>query len=400
MTDLDKLLEKFERGELLRPDPDVLNIVDLSRALARLAGADESTLTTGAAELARLIGPADHLIFVLADGLGLNLLEELPDTSFLRQHLVAELRSIFPSTTAAALTSLATGVWPNQHGVTGQWTCLPEIRGAAALLPFASRAGGRSLTSLGIAVDRAFPLPSLISAIPRDVIALFPNSVVSSVSSDYFSGGRPRLAYETLPLAIDAVIDRIERAEAPTYTYLYTPRIDTESHWMGIKHFGVRAILGELEVSVERLARKVANRARVVVAADHGISDAPVTAKHHFKPSSDLFGTLRWGPSGDDRLLYFHLQDSAEARFRELIKAHYGDRFFLISVDEAEQIELFGPGPISPVVRERFGDLLLISSGPDVIEYVLAGQIGKRVDLNAYHSGLSPAEMRVPLIVV
>src|SRR5262249_37348191 len=159
--------------------------------------------------------------------------------------------------------------------------------------------------------------------------------------------------------------------------------IDTESHWMGIKHFGVRAILGELDVAVERMAGKVARyRSRIVVAADHGMSDAPVTAKHHFKPSADLFGTLRWGPSGDDRLLYFHLRDGAEERFRELIKAHYGDRFLLISIEEAEQIHLFGPGPISPLVRERFGDLLLLSSGADVIEYVLAGQIGKRVDLN------------------
>jgi hypothetical protein len=400
MTDVERLLERFARGDLLRPNPAVPNLVDLAQALAQLAGAAGSDHSPGAAALVHAIGPAEHLIFILADGLGSSFLAERPADSFLRRHQVAELRSIFPSTTAAALTTLATGAWPNQHGVIGQWTCLPEIRGAAALLPFAARAGGRSLTRLGVSVEQVFPLPTLLSALPRDVLALLPSSLVNSVASTYFCGGRPRLGYDTLPVAVETVIDRVAAATAPTYTYVYTPRIDTESHWMGSKHFGVRAIVNELEVAVERLAAGVDGHARIVVAADHGMVDAPINAKHHFKPSPDLFGTLRWGPSGDDRVMYFHLQPGAEARFRDLLAAHYGDRFALLTVGEAEALELFGPGPISPLVRDRFGDLILISTGADVIEYILTGQVGKRVDLNAYHSGLTPGEMRVPLIVV
>jgi hypothetical protein len=400
MTDFAKLLDKFERGDLLRPDPTNPNVVDLANALAKVTGVADGPVTTGAEYLADLIGPADHVIFVLADGLGMNLLESSTEATFLSGRVVAELRSIFPSTTASVLTSLATGAWPNQHGVTGQWTHLTEIQGTAALLPFAARTGGRLLTHLGVTVEQVFPLPTLLARIPRDVCALFPANLVNGVSSIYFSGGRTRQGYETLHEAADLVVERIRSAEVPTYTYLYSPRIDAETHWLGLKHHGVQAVVNELNVVVERIARCTSDRARIVVAADHGLIDTPVAARHSFRPSADLFSMLRYGSSGDDRVLYFHLRDGAEERLRKRFKTQYGDRFFLITVAEAEELQLFGPGPIAPAVRDRFGDVVLISAGPDVIEYVLTGHVGRRVDLNAFHSGLNPGEMRVPLIVV
>ena len=400
MSDLERLLEKFERGVLLRPDPELPNIVDLARALGWLAGAACVEPTPGMVKLASLVGPNDHLIFVLADGLGLNLLDASPEPTFLSTHVVLELRSIFPSTTAAALTTFATGAWPNQHGVTGQWTHLSEIGGAAALLPFAARSGGRSLGQLGVTVDQAFPLTPLLSKMSRDVLALFPARLVNSVTSIYFSGSQPRVGYETLAQAADVILARLASAQAPTYTYLYTPWIDSETHFLGTRHAGVRAVLNELNRIVERLAAAIGSNTRIVLSADHGLLDASVTARQWIRPSDDVFGTLRYPPSGDDRVLYFHLRDGVEDRLRQKLKAQYGDRFFLLSVAEAEAQQLFGPGPISSRVRDRFGDFVLISSGVDVIEYVPGSRIGRRVDLNAYHSGLSPSEMRVPLVIV
>jgi len=400
MNDVEKLLEKFARGDLLRPDPEVPNLVDLARALAFRGGDEAADLTPGARGLVDQIGDAEHLIFVLADGMGLNLVEELPASSFLAAHRVGELRSVFPSTTATVLTTLATGAWPNQHGVTGQWTHLSEIGGAAAILPFAARSGGRSLASLGLTVEQVFPLAPVLGRMKRDVLALFPSRIVNSVTSTYFSGGRPRFGYESLPEAAEAIVERVRTAASPTYTYFYSPRIDTETHWLGVRHDDVRSAVNELNRIVERVAEGVAGKARIVLAADHGLLDASVTARHWIKPSEHLFSAVRASPSGDDRVLYFHLREGVAERFRGWLKAQYDDRFLLVSIDEAEELQLFGPGPIAPRVRERFGDLLMISAGPDVIEYVPTAGIGRRVDLNAYHSGLSPAEMRVPLVVV
>jgi hypothetical protein len=284
--------------------------------------------------------------------------------------------------------------------VTGQWTHLTEIRGAAALLPFAARSGGRLLLHLGVTVEGAFPIPSRMNGMTRDVLTLLPSRIVSSVSSSYFSGTRARIGYESLADVVNFIVARVNYATTPTYTYLYSPRIDTEAHFLGVGHQDVRAIVNELSRVVEQLAGGLDGRARIVVAADHGMLDSPVSARNGFKPSSDIFDALRFGPTGDDRVLYFHLREGAEERFRRRVKAQYGDRFYVITVAEAERLQLFGPDPIESNVRDRFGDLVMISGGVDMIEYAPGGHIGHRVDLNAFHSGLSPSEMRVPLIVI
>ena len=56
MSDVESLLAAFDTGSLLRPSPEIPNLVDLSRALASLAGAEGIESTLGSAGLAKLIG--------------------------------------------------------------------------------------------------------------------------------------------------------------------------------------------------------------------------------------------------------------------------------------------------------------------------------------------------------
>ena len=400
MSDIDRLLARFETGTLLRPSPHVPNLVDLARALARLTGARHEALTPQAARLAQRIGPAEHLVVIMADGLGLRMVEMTEPTSTLASHMVEELRTVFPSTTATALTTFATGAWPGQHGVTGQWTHLPEIDGSAAPLLFAARAGGRSLAALGLTVEQVFPLPAWMASLPRDCLALLPEDMVRSVSAAYFRGNQPRAGYRTLAAAIDCVARRIETASGPTYTYLYTPTIDLEAHRYGARHPAARAAVGLLDGQIRRLAERLGGRARLVVTADHGHLDTPVAARHWLKPGPDLAASLLHPPSGDSRVMYLRPRDGAEARVRQRWRERYGDRFLVITTEEAEAIELFGPGPLSPLTRARLGDLIVISAGADAIEYVPNGRIDRLMEVISHHSGLTPAEMRVPLVVI
>jgi hypothetical protein len=399
VSDLERLLTKFETGALLRPAASVPNVVDLARALAWLAGAGNIELTAGASRLAAIIGPADHLVFVLADGLGMTLVEELPDSAFLAAHLATELRTVFPSSSATVLTALATGEWPGSHGVTGQWTHLPEIRATADLLRFAARNGGRSLAKLGVSVEQVFPLPSLVRRMRRDTLALYPEGVVNSASAAYFSGHRARLGYRTLAEAVDLLVARVGAADAPTYSYLYTPWIDHEAHRHGVGHPGVRAAVIGLDRALDRLATRLGGRARIVLTADHGLLDTPVVARHWIRPGGALARALAFPPSGDSRVMYLHVRDGAQDGIRQHFRDHYGERFFLISIEEAERLALFGPGPLAPWVRRRLGDLIVISGGTDVLEYLPAGSIDRLMAVASHHSGLTPAEMRVPLVV-
>ena len=113
------LEDLFAQGTLIRPSPDRANLVHLIRALATLAGVQDFEQSPPIAELVREIGPHDHLIFVLLDGLGMNIIRRLPGDSFLCRSLKREINAACPSTTACALTAVATAAYPNRHCVTG-----------------------------------------------------------------------------------------------------------------------------------------------------------------------------------------------------------------------------------------------------------------------------------------
>ena len=399
MSDVDRLEAEFEAGRLLRPSANDPNIVDLANALASVAGAGASRLTPGAEALARLIGTPDHLVFIAADGLGMALVESLDAGAFLREHMAETLHTVFPSTTASAFASLATGEWPNRHAALGWYTYIPEIDTVTTIVPFVRSIDEVPLTSLGLNAKQAFPLPSLMARRARDGVSLIPQPFVDSVFSIYVSGGTPRTGYGALPEAMDAIAARVQAASEPTYTYLYVPYVDHAGHEFGYSDPRTLAAATALDQALQGLVERLSGRARVVLTADHGGLDSAIDRRHMLRASDPLVQLLKHAPSGDSRVVYFDVREGDEGEFQQVFRARFGDRFFLITVEEAEALELFGPGPLSDETRRRLGTFVAVSAGPDVLLYDWPSHDHNKPPHVGHHSGLSPAEVRIPLVV-
>ena len=74
------LEDLFAAATLVRPSDQQPNLVHLMRALASLAGVRDLEGPQPVGQLMDLIGPAEHLVFVLLDGLGMNIVRRLPPT--------------------------------------------------------------------------------------------------------------------------------------------------------------------------------------------------------------------------------------------------------------------------------------------------------------------------------
>ena len=397
MKDTERLLAAFDTGELLRPSSEALNIVDLANAMASLADIGPVDLTAGARTLAELIGPTDHLVFVAVDGLGMDLVEGMGGDGFMSEHAVASLQTVFPSTTASAFTSLATGEWPSRHAALGWYTYVPKADAVAKIVPFVRASDEVPLTKLGLTAEDVFPLPSLVARLGRDSLSLLPEHVADSVFSQYVSGGTARRGYKSLASAVDAIAARVESSARPTYTYLYTANVDYTGHEYGYSDPRTRATADQVDRELGRLATRTAGRARIVVTADHGGLDASQGQQHLIRPTDELGKLLAKEPSGDSRVVYFDVREGMEEEFQELFGERFGNRFMLIGRQDAERLELFGPGPLSDASRRRLGSLIALSTGADVLYYARTTEQSKKVV--GHHSGLSPVEMRVPLIV-
>jgi len=400
MSDLDRLLEVFESGALLRPDASDPNFIDLVRAVAALAGVDDIERSPNSEAMSAVIGQPEHLVFVLADGLGTHFIEdELGAESWLAQHLVQPIRSVYPSTTSAAITSLATGCWPGTHSVAGWWNYLPQLGEPIVVLPFLRLSDGARLdTSTDLTVADAIPLPPLMQRMTRDAALFQPRAIVDSAYSTYLGGNAERIPYGNLSEAVSGIARRIRSAARPTHTYWYIPNVDHQAHEHGCQSPQVRTALLEVDRAVASLASQLeGSSSRIVLTADHGHVDAGT--KIPLAADDPLCDYLRSAPSGDMRISFFHVRSGEFDAFEDEFRSRFGEHFVLLTTDQFDELRLLGPDPLAEETRRRVGDYTAIALDASVFRYTGGFDEDRFMRQYSHHSGLSAREMTVPLIV-
>ena len=395
VSDVPDLLAAFESNALLRPRFDVPNIVDFSKAVFNWAGVPNLDIGETANQIGETFADAQQLVIVLVDGLGMNFIDKLEPSSFPRRHLRMELQTVFPSTTSAVFTSLATASWPNRHSIIGWDMYLEEINAVATIIRFERRQDGEPLGQLGVREEQAYPIPSLFGAIPGAPVSIVPEGIANTPYSDYWVGHKARyVTYENLADGIDATISATCAAKERSITYLYTADLDYAAHEYGTTAPQTTQALQRVDAEIERLAKGLPSSVRIVLTADHGQLDG---INHKILPSDSLVEYLLHEPWGDAREMHFALKPGSEEGFEAEFRKLYGEFAFLLTVDEVEALELLGPGRIENAARRRLGTHLAISRGASAFTYRAKPDSMKFV---GYHSGLTPDEMLVPLIIV
>ena len=410
LSDVKRLKRCFAEGALVSPAGAGPKLPDLSRALHALAGAGGAAPGAEARALGALVGPARHYALVLLDGLGTEMLARAPAGGFLRGRVGGTLRTVFPSTTAAALTALATGEHPARHAVPGWWLWLEPPGLSAEVLPFVERFGRRPLAEHGVTPEQVFTVPSTVARLGHQPLAIMPADIAGSAYSRYCAGGTATGGYRSPAEALKLAAARVLAAEAPSFTYVYLPQVDALSHDHGVDSKPVAKMLAELDRLLGDFAARLAGRARIVVTGDHGLVNVPPERSFFLDEGDALLDHLRWVPNGEATALFLHVKPGREAAFRRDFRARYGECFALLAAAEAERLGLFGPEPLSPLSRARVGDFIAFGWQPAALYYrpfdnaqgrepVERPRSGKVTVHRGAHGGLSPAEMLVPLIL-
>lgn len=397
MSDLNRLKAWLDEGVLVSPLGEAHTIVDLGRAVLRVAGAGGSPVDDAPEELVDLLGGREHLVFVLIDGLGAEVLRRCAPSGFMSAHVVGELRSVFPSTTAAALTSFATADYPAQHGVPGWWVFLEEHDLTATVLPYQERFSHLDLQELGVDPGHVFQRPSLLPRVERSVLSVTPQAFLQDVYLRYSTGGTPAGGYEEPRGAFQRVIEHILGAGGPTYTSVYLPHVDAAAHGHGVDSAQVRQAVKELDALVGWLKDRLRDEARIVVTGDHGHVPLSPERVIYLDEGDEMLGLLRCPPTGEATVPYFHVHPGQLDAFADRFRERYPNTFALLTPDEMEGLELLGPAPLAPTTRRRLGNLVGIASEPTALIYRRRGE-----DVTPHlgvHAGLTPGEMVVPLIV-
>lgn len=391
----------FESGKLLHPlSPHHPGYLDLIRYLYRISGADDLPAPRdGEQRIAGFVGVPEHIVFVLVDGMGLNTSVHFPRGGFLDRGFACEMRALFPSTTAAVLTSTANGFWPAENGITGWWTCVPEYGYVLLPLPFVERESGMPVSRLGITFDDLVRHPPLLDVFEREVCSFVPDQFADGSFTAWMRGAQPLAPFGSL----DELARKVKEFLAspgglPTFTYIYISEVDTLSHEHGYDAPEVGETVRRIDRFLARLAGELPNEARLVVTADHG--QVIVDGLRHtiIDRESELMRYLEYPPSGEPAVPVFHVKPGHESGFADAFAAsEAGSSFDLLETDRAEELELFGPRPLSDAMRRRLGTYIGIATEAALLDYVAAGD--RPPAMLGAHGGLRAEEMRIGLFV-
>ncbi|HTT38180.1 MAG TPA: alkaline phosphatase family protein [Burkholderiales bacterium] len=381
------------------PDYGGGSIVNLIASIACAFGArDWPVARLSEPSLAGSLDGAKRIALLVVDGMGQAQLARAPWRGALAHHVRGTLTSVFPSTTATAITTLMTGLPPSQHGLTGWHMYFPEIAAVGAVLPFRTRASDRPIAALGLPPAQVFNQRPLFDRLPVASFALAPERIVSSEFNRAHTGSAERIGYRSLEHLFQALVNCLDRQSGPCFVYAYFPDFDAMAHEHGADSApALRALqrfdeaLGDFLPAAARLNTVVA------VTADHGFIDSPPQRSVLLEDHPALQAMLLLPLCGERRAAYCYVRPGMVNEFEAYVTDRLSDQVWLFASAALIEQGWFGPGTPHPKLNERVGDYTLVARDDWTVKDWLPGE--KRHTQLGVHGGVSADEMIVPLVV-
>lgn len=296
-------------------------------------------------------------------------------------------QSVFPSTTATALTSIVTGAWPGTHGLVGYRVRDPRHDRLFNQLTDWEKAG----------VDPASwqPVPTVFERAVRNGHPAFAVGL-----SEYAHSGFTRAVLRGADfVAASDPAERVERAydlaaaHDGALVYCYLPEVDKAGHKYGINSAEWTSALEEID---HALTRAVPRGVGVLVTSDHGMVDVPAHRQVVIEEGDPCLDGVRH-IGGEPRMLHVYLEpdaspDAAAARWQQSV----GEAADVGTRAEAIAAGLFGP-EVSDAASARIGDVLVAARGNRAV-YDGTAADQKARGMIGQHGSLTPEERQVPLI--
>jgi hypothetical protein len=384
------------------PDYHGGSIVNLMRSIERALDARACAAAAAYPELstlpARSLAGARNIVLLVIDGLGHGYLTGAGAGGALHRHLRARLTSVFPSTTATAVSTFLTGVGPQQHALTGWHIWLRELGCLAATLRFRPRHGGEPLSRAGIAPRSVFTAEPMFDRLQANSHVVSPASIIDSDYNVAHCGHARRWPYKELPELFSTAAEILRSDKERKFIHAYTYDLDASAHTFGSASPEVQETFRQIDSAYARFLEQIAGTGTVVIAvADHGFIDSPRPVCIELEDHPQLAQALMLPLCGERRAAYCYVQPGQEAAFGHYVQTRLADCASLYRSSDLIAQGWFGLGPAHPRLAERVGHYTLVMKG----DYTIKDWIpGEQCHLTlGVHGGVSAAEMYVPLIL-
>ncbi|MCQ2596455.1 MAG: alkaline phosphatase family protein [Treponema sp.] len=318
-----------------------------------------------------------HVVLILLDGLGMNILERnLSYRDFLRRNLYSDYSSVFPPTTTASTTTVLSGLSPAEHGWLG-WDVYfkQEDKNVCCFL---NTIQGTEEPAADYSVARKY-LPY------KNIIDLINESGKAEANAIFPFGEN---AYSEMHDWIRAIKESVNTPKR-TFTYAYWESPDYELHRQGNRSNDVMKIINDLNAEMAYLCETTKDTL-FLITADHGHEDIQNIFLQEDYP--EIANMLERPCSMEPRAISFFVKDEYKDQFVREFNDKFSKDYLLFTKEEALEKELFGPGKLNEN-STGIGDFVAAA-----ISYRTILWNKNCHQFKSHHAGLRKEEMRIPLI--
>ncbi len=411
------LVDRLRARGFVPPDYSGRSLLAIPATVLELLGARTRADPMPLADVdPNLLDGVRQVVVVLADGLGYGQLERLVargDVPFLARIVerarrgdraqLLEATTVFPSTTAAAITTLHTARTPQEHGNIAYFLWLEEFGQVTQMLRWGPAANRRGSFFDNQSLDpAAFVLVGSIHARLRErgtcSYVIEPDAFRNEAMTRMHAAAARYVGYllpTTLGVRLREILDDRPHGAAPAYVYAYWAGTDTAAHWYGPDAPEHDAEAASLDLSLRRaLGDHAPGDTLVILTSDHGHAAVDPARLIDLADDEELSSFLHNPVAGEPRLAFLHTAEPGRVR------AHLDERwpgaFFFFDRDEGLAAGLFGQGDAA-VARRRIGDVCAMLGGDRAAAIVKVD--GQLVRHRGVHGGMTPDEMRIPVLL-
>lgn len=375
------------------------------------------------AVLGELSSRYDTVILFFVDGFGWRFYEKYRDAYPFLQRIattgqVSQLTSQFPSTTAAHVTTISTGLPVAQSGVYEWFFYEPQLDEIIAplLFSFAGDSQRDTLKQAHVDPQRLFSWQTtLYQQLHQQGVASYNFQHEAYSHSTYsqllFEGATHIIPYQTLSEALVNMQFWLKQRQTPAYFFLYFSQIDSICHGYGPNLPHVEAEIDTFFTTMERLFyQKLAGTLSdtlVIVTADHGLVEVdPKTTIYlniepAFKGIEQFFKTNRHGqlivPAGSPRDMFLHIKEDRLAEAQEFLASRLSGRAEVRLITDLIAQGYFGPPPMSAQFLGRVGNLVILPYAGESVWWYEEDHF--EMKFFGHHGGLTKQEMMIPLLM-
>ncbi|WP_029681122.1 alkaline phosphatase family protein [Thioalkalivibrio sp. AKL19] len=344
------------------------------------------------------LGADRHIVLWLIDGFATRYRRHTP---LLGADYVTDLETVFPSTTATAITSILTGRHPAQHGLLGWHTRLSAAERTLTVLMGQERDSEDRINTLGYRELTGRVQPDRLSdRLGCGMTCIGPEWIGDTPYNRMMNGGADFIGFEDLSELPARVAAHVNATPGPHFTYVYWSELDHLGHEYGPESPEVERHLKQLDLAYTATCAQIQRPESVfLTTADHGMRT--MERRLDLREHPAVQACLRHRLTGEPRAALAHVREGRDADFLAALHAAFGDDVAVVPaadwLEPGAQDRTLGHGPEHPELRARAGDYLLLPAEDAYLVDPPADDEGPF--FVGAHGGLSPEERHIPLFL-